>query len=145
MRDSNSHKPPTDIIHPYAMLKTYTANTEVSINVLVGGAHCHLAFIPRTLGGSSFATDDPMLQEAIEQHRFFGSRITLASTMDDNHQEVVAKASEQDGQPVEITFSSMSDAKDYCAEQFDISRTRLRSISQIKAIAEDNGVVIHLK
>lgn len=127
------------------MLKTYSADTEVSINVLVGGAHRHLAFIPRTLGGSSFATDDPMLQEAIEHHRFFGTRITLANTMEDNHDETPDTKEEQTGQPVALTFSSISDAKDYCADNFGISRTRLKSYEQIKAIAEDNGVVIHLK
>ena len=127
------------------MLKTYSADTEVSINVLMGGAYRHLAFIPRTLGGSSFATDDPMLQKAIEQHRFFGTRITLANTLDDNHQERPDTDAEQTKKTVNLTFSSISDAKDYCADNFGISRTRLKSFEQIKAIAEDNGVVIHLK
>lgn len=127
------------------MLKTYSADTEISINVLVGEAHRHLAFIPRTLGGSSFATDDPMLQKAIEQHRFFGTRITLVRIMNENRQEVTSTVAEQKGQPVDLTFSSISDAKDYCADNFGISRTRLKSFEQIKAIAKDNGVVIHLK
>ena len=127
------------------MLKTYSADTEVSINVLMGGAYRHLAFIPRTLGGSSFATDDPMLQKAIEQHRFFGTRITLANTLDDNHKENPVTAGEQTGKTVNLTFTSISDAKDYCADNFGISRTRLKSFEQIKAIAEDNGVVINLK
>ena len=127
------------------MLKTYSAETEVSINVLMGGAYRHLAFIPRTLGGSSFATDDPMLRKAIEQHRFFGTRITLANTLDDNHQESPDTAAEQTRKTVNLTFSSISDAKDYCADNFGISRTRLKSFEQIKAIAEDNGVVINLK
>ena len=144
MHGSNSHKPTTDNTS-YTMLKTYSADTEVSINVLVGGAHRHIAFIPRTLGGSSFATDDPMLQEAIEHHRFFGTRITLVHTMDDDRRETPAMVAEPTGQPLNLTFSSISDAKDYCAEHFGISRTRLKSFEQIKAIAEDNGVVIHLK
>ena len=144
MRGSNSQKLPTDN-STHTMLKTYSADTEVSINVLVGGAHRHLAFIPRTLGGSSFATDDPMMQKAIEHHRFFGTLITLANTMEDNHTDTPGTNEEQTGRPVDLTFSSLSDAKDYCADNFGISRTRLKNFEQIKAIAEDNGVVIHFK
>ena len=125
------------------MIKTYIAQTEMCINVRVGEGHAHVAFIPHTLGGSSFATDDPRLQEAIEKHRHFGTRIHLAPPTE---AEPPAKAEENKEQkPTHLTFTSLADAKDYCADTFGVSRTLLRTVAQIEALAADNGVIIHLK
>ncbi len=53
--------------------KTYKSGTVVSFNVRKKGARrvTHVVFDLLTLGGSTFVTDDPRLQEAIESHRLF--------------------------------------------------------------------------
>lgn len=125
------------------MLKTYVSHSEISINVMVGGAHVHVAFIPHTLGGSSMSTADPQLQEAIERHRYFGTRITL---MPPQTTPVHGASTRQEAkEPQLLTFTSITDAKDYCADTFGVSRTLLRTMQQIIDLAADNGVVIQFK
>ena len=111
------------------MLKTYLAQSEVCINVTLGSHHVHLAFQPFTLGGSSFTTDDPELQEAIERHRHFGSRIRLKPSSQPPQLSSPSVAC----QPREKTFYSLNDAKEYAADQWGISRTMLRTREQVEA------------
>ncbi len=127
------------------MLKTYTSPTAVSFNVRLAGGHAHVAFIPHTLGGSSFSTSDVRLQEAIEKHHYFGRLIQLEATP--SQQPVTAGvkggSSEADsGKPKEMRFYSLADAKDYVAEQWDVSRTKLRTRAQIEEAALEHGVVV---
>ncbi|MBR7055284.1 MAG: hypothetical protein IKI26_11080 [Prevotella sp.] len=137
------HSPNDLTQHTSAMLKTYIADTEMCINVRVGEGHAHVAFIPHTLGGSSLATDDPLLQEAIERHRHFGTRIHLAPPTEP---EPPARRQEnKERKPEHLTFTSLNDAKDYCADTFGVSRTLLRTVAQIEALAAENGIIIHIK
>ena len=53
-------------------MKTYIANTHISINVKMPEGIRHISFIPRTLGTSYFSTDDPILQMALELHPRYG-------------------------------------------------------------------------
>ena len=121
------------------MQKTYTASTELSFNVCMGTGHRHVAFVPFTRGGSSLTTDDPELQAAIERHRFFGTRITM--TIDDG--EPVPQQAKEKPEEEHLEFASPSDAKDYVADRWGISRTQLRTCAQIAQIAATHGVIIH--
>ena len=67
------------------MLKTYCSSSEICINVRVGDNNIHLSFTPLTLGGSTFTTSDVNMQRAIEQHRFFGTRVKLMAVDDESH------------------------------------------------------------
>lgn len=128
------------------MLKTYCSSSEICINVRVGGNNIHLSFIPLTLGGSTFTTSDVNIQKAIEQHRFFGKRVKLMSENDESHageSHTMPDKREKD-KPEVLHFSSMADAKEYCADTFGISRTMLRSSAQIIQLAAEKGYVLEI-
>ena len=126
------------------MNKTYKSKSEISINVKVCGAHVHISFIPHTLGGSSFTTDNPQLQQAIEHHRHFGRRFALAKTekVIDMEADTYGNECQETKQPQSVTFVSLNDAKEYCAQTFGVSRTQLRSRAQICEVAAANGINI---
>ena len=121
------------------MQKTYTASSELSFNVCMGTGHRHVAFVPFTRGGSALTTDDTELQDAIERHRFFGTRITM--TIDDS--KPAERPAKAEPEAEQVHFTSPSDAKDYVAERWGISRTQLRTCAQIAQIAAAHGVIIH--
>lgn len=57
-------------------MKKYVSKSNIAINVVLeGGTNVHVAFVPQTLTGSVFYTDDEKLQAAIERHYKFGSAI----------------------------------------------------------------------
>ena len=154
------------------MMKTYHAKSELCINVRMDGGYRHVAFTPHTMGGSLLITDDLKLQQGIEQHRFFGTLISVtastasqspssdsgdgkasylsqpsALSVSDGSVECVPSGfSVSDGSavanPQTLTFSSISEAKDYVADQWGISRSQLRRIEQIKRTALAHGVII---
>ena len=140
------------------MMKTYHAKSELCINVRMDGGYRHVAFIPHTMGGSSLTTDDLKLQQGIEQHRFFGTLISVTTSTASqspssdsgdgkaSHLSQPSGFSVSDGSavanPQTLTFSSISEAKDYVADQWGISRSQLRRIEQIKRTALAHGVII---
>lgn len=133
------------------MRKTYHAKSELCINVRMGDGYKHIAFIPHTMGGSSLTTDDPQLQSAIEQHRLFGSFITvevmrektvMASQSPKGSGNGMANANHANPTPQEMTFNSNTDAKDYVANKWGVSRTMLRNREDIIRYAADHGVKI---
>lgn len=131
------------------MLKTYCSSSEICINVRVGDTNIHLSFTPLTLGGSTFTTSDVKMQEAIERHRFFGTRVKLMAmsqeieNIADEHHTVVEK--QEKDKPEVLHFSSIADAKEYCADTFGISRTMLRSSAQILQLAAEKGYVLEIE
>ena len=54
------------------MTKIYKANSVAHIVVVVNGQSRRVSFAAKTGGGSTFRTDDTLLQEAIEKHYRFG-------------------------------------------------------------------------
>ena len=120
------------------MQKTYTSKSEISINVRVGGRMRHIAFVPHTLGGSSLTIDDPALQEAIERHRFFGTRITAAPV--EQAPATTTVETETENVPAPLTFGTLTEVKDYIAERWGVSRTVLRTRAQIETVAAEHGM-----
>lgn len=58
--------------------KTYKANTNVSINVVLANKkNLHLSFVPQSDGSSVFVTSDEAVQKAIENHCKFGCLFRL--------------------------------------------------------------------
>ena len=61
-------------------IKTYKANTNVSINVVLPSKkNLHITFVPLSDGSSVFTTNDEMLQKSIESHYKFGKLFKLYS------------------------------------------------------------------
>ena len=128
------------------MRKTYHAKSELCINVRVDNGYRHVAFIPHTMGGSSLSTDDPELQSAIEQHRMFGAYITMEEVREEVNKGGQSPSSDSGDtqKPQELTFTSITDAKDYIANRWGYSRTMIRYREQVDQIASEHGVVIKL-
>lgn len=138
------------------MLKKYKAKSCISISVALStGGVAHISFSPMTGGGSTFYTDDAVLQESLEKHPKFGRLFVLVeheqspmkantATKDENEPD----PSTGEERPIANVHSSVrmvevqcnDDAKDYLAEKFGVSRSKLRSRAAIDEAAKANGV-----
>lgn len=144
--------------------KTYYSRSDISISVLVDKKSVHLSFTPVTGSGSVFMTTDERIQNAIEKHHNFGRLFKLRQ--DEPQEEPSGKKGGKskakglkdgidsgndtdtvndddsfygDGKTV-ITVSCPDDAKDYLADKFGISRTSMKNVKAIKAIAESKNI-----
>ena len=89
-------------------IKTYKANTNVSINVVLPSKkNLHITFVPLSDGSSVFTTNDEMLQKSIESHYKFGKLFKLYSAQGNSVSRVIAnkppKAAPSKKQQVEST------------------------------------------
>ena len=111
----------------------------------MGIGYKHVAFIPHTLGGSSLTTDDPLLQSAIEQHRLFGSFITVEVVRENKAKASQSPTGSGDAKadaPEEVTVNTFSDAKDYVANRWGVSRTQFHNSEEVIRFAAEHGVII---
>ena len=122
------------------MSKTYEANTIVAITVQTGKFHRRVSFEQLSNGKSYYTTDSEALQQAIENHPFFKSRL-IRLNEEEPVPSPVAKAEEpkeaEEPELRKIVVAGQSDAVDYLTEKYGISRSKLRSQ---KAIAEAGAV-----
>ena len=145
------------------MIKTYKANTNVSINVVLPSKkNLHISFVPLSNGSSTFTTDNEEIMNAIECHYNFGKLFRLHSVQGESKKkatkavEMPAKKEEKaedkpadntstegadtDTELKQVTLSDLAAAKDYLADKFGISRTTLRSKKAIVEQAAANGI-----
>lgn len=141
--------------------KTYKANTNVSINVVLASKkNLHISFVPLSDGSSVFTTDNADVQRAIESHYNFGRLFRLkderrSQKMNEVVSEAVAMTKEEDESPKredavdgdvddgvlrKVQVSDLSDAKDYLAESFGVSRTAMRNAKSILDKAAECGI-----
>ena len=121
------------------MTKRYKSSAHLAINIVMeSGVNVHLSFKPLTGGGSYYITDDEKMQEAIERHRSYNVLFVGQEVVELPKAAPVAK--EEPKGPKQITVSSLDDAKDYMAERFGYSRTKLRSKAAILAAGEEHGI-----
>lgn len=77
------------------MIKTYKANTNVSINVVLPSKkNLHISFVPLSNGNSTFTTDNEEIMNAIESHYNFGKLFRLHSTQGESKKKA-AKVAEK--------------------------------------------------
>ena len=144
--------------------KTYASGTLLCFNVKKEGStkHTHVSFTPLTLRGSMLTTDDKALQDAIERHRLFREgKIRIASEIPIEERQLVAFGAgeevsqygdttfgpvvEEEKKPVTMEFASVVEGKDYMADTYGVSRTKLRTRADIEKAAKDNGITIKWK
>lgn len=141
----------------------------ISIKLPTGGS-THVSFAPKTGGGSVFYTDNEKIQEGLENHSKYGKLFKLdseqdvtaskpakevkpivtdaTSNTDTDVEENAYTAGLSDGTDgdegpaalIEKEVTCNDDAKDYLAEKFNVSRSKLRNREQIDSAAEANGV-----
>lgn len=125
------------------MTKKYIAKSHVAINVVLpSGKSHHVSFLPLTGGGSMYITDSEDLQKALEGHRKFGKLYKIDITYKDEPElpEVPQKQGTEVVTVKKVEVASLDDAKNYLVDNFDISRTKLRSKKQIEDAAAANGI-----
>ena len=104
------------------MIKTYKANTNVSINVVLANKkNMHISFAPLSNGNSTFTTDNEELIAAIERHYNFGKLFRIESMQDDSKKETARLVEGTPGKVVEeiagqavkrVKVSDLAAAKD---------------------------------
>ena len=152
------------------IIKTYIANTNISINVVLPSKkNFHITFTPLSNGSSVFTTDNEILQRSIERHYNFGKLFRLQTSQGQsaerkatdkqkvtslkNQKEIPAVENvdkteldnnenvEQNGETVcKVKMSDIAAAKDYLADKFGISRTSMRSTKAILEQAAAHGI-----
>ena len=143
------------------MTKIYKSKSVVAITIFFKNTKKskRISFSPLTGSGSVYYSKDENEQKAIEAHVGFGRLFRLDSRTDSSASEKPAKiapAPEADGkpknpaaespngskEPVHVKFTNIPDAKEYLVNAFpDISRTKVRTKADVKAIGLAHNVV----
>lgn len=122
------------------MKKQYRSATVLSVNVMIDGKYKrHITFDAAACSGSSFTTSDERVQKALEEHYLFGKKFVLVGTIEEPQPDDEGNAAPK-VEKKQVSVSSLGDAKDYLAENYEISRTKLRTRDAIIKTAEQYGV-----
>lgn len=129
------------------MYKKYQAGTDLSFSVMVGNERVRVVFEGKTMGCSIYGTRDEKLQKAIESHYWFKDKFFLKEVVDEKKEAAEAKkraaaktkkkAAEEKKTHIVTDFE---DARDYLAETFGVSRSKLKTKEDILSIAKEKGV-----
>ena len=132
------------------MVKEYRSKSTIGITInLPNGGTRRVSFSGNSEGKSVFYTDDKMVQEALERHARFGSLFYLVEKPKKPSKPAAPKRSTEDSSApaeasdkiIHLPFVNLSDAKEYLADRFGVSRTRLRTREDIRKYATLNGVM----
>lgn len=129
------------------MFKKYQAGTDLAFSVMVGNERMRINFEGKTMGCSVYMTRDPKVQKAVESHYWFKDKFFLVETVDEKKEaaEVKKKAAAKtkknvaDGKKTH-SVTDVEDAKDYLAETYGVSRSKMKTKEDILAIAKEKGV-----
>ena len=129
------------------MYQKYQAGTDLSFSVMVGNERVRVVFEGKTMGCSIYGTRDEKLQKAIESHYWFNDKFFLKEAVDEKKEAAEAKkrtaaktkkkAAEEKKTHIVTDFE---DARDYLAETFGVSRSKLKTKEDILSIAKEKGV-----
>ncbi len=125
----------------------FKAKTHISLSIPTKGGHAHISFAELTGGGSTYTTEDEAIAKAIRNHPKFGKLFTEVQVP-----KVTEKTAEQKKQEMEQaeanqkksikSFACVEDAKEYIADTFGISRSKLRTRADIEKQAVARGITI---
>lgn len=129
------------------MFNKYQAGSDLAFSVMVGNERMRIVFEGKTMGSSVYMTRDPKVQKAIESHYWFKDKFFLAESIDEKKEaaEVKKKAAAKTKKKVADekkthVVTDIEDAKDYLAETFSVSRSKMKTKEDILAIAKEKGV-----
>lgn len=129
------------------MFNKYQAGTDLAFSVMVGDERMRIVFEGKTMGSSVYMTRDPKVQKAIESHYWFKDKFFLAESIDEKKEaaEVKKKAAAKTKKKVDDekkthSVTDVEDAKDYLAETFGVSRSKMKTKEDILDIAKEKGV-----
>ena len=129
------------------MFNKYQAGTDLAFSVMVGDERMRIVFEGKSTGSSFYMTRDPKVQKAIESHYWFNDKFFLVESIDEKKEaaETKKKAAAKTKKKVADekkthVVTDFEDAKDYLADTFGVSRSKMKTKEDILAIAKENGV-----
>lgn len=129
------------------MFNKYQAGSDLAFSVMVGNERMRIVFEGKTMGSSVYMTRDPKVQKAIESHYWFKDKFFLAESIDEKKEaaDVKKKAAAKTKKKVADekkthSVTDVEDAKDYLAETYGVSRSKMKTKEDILAIAKEKGV-----
>ena len=129
------------------MFKKYQAGSDLAFSVMVGNERMRIVFEGKTMGSSIYMTKDPKVQKAIESHYWFKDKFFLVETVDEKKEasEAKKKAAAKTKKKVADekkthVVTDFEDAKDYLAETYGVSRSKMKTKEDILEIAKEKGV-----
>lgn len=129
------------------MFNKYQAGTDLAFSVMVGNERMRINFEGKSTGSSVYMTGDPKVQKAIESHYWFNDKFFLVESIDEKKEaaeakkKAAAKAKKKvaDEKKTHVV-TDVEDAKDYLAETYGVSRSKMKTKEDILAIAKEKGV-----
>lgn len=129
------------------MFNKYQAGSDLAFSVMVGNERMRIIFEGKSMGSSVHMTRDPKVQKAIESHYWFNDKFFLVESIDEKKEaaeakkKAAAKAKKKvaDEKKTHIV-TDVEDAKEYLAETFGVSRSKMKTKEDILAIAKEKGV-----
>ena len=129
------------------MFNKYQAGTDLAFSVMVGDERMRIVFEGKSTGSSFYMTRDPKVQKAIESHYWFNDKFFLVESIDEKKEAAEAKKKSaakakkkvDDDKKTHIV-TDVEDAKEYLAETFGVSRSKMKTKEEIFAIAKEKGV-----
>lgn len=118
----------------------FKSNTHVCLNVVLSnGSNKHISFTELTGKGSVFYTDSQEIANALRNHhgynRLFREEQEVEKKPAEEKQEVKAE-------PNKKVFACNDDAKDYFADRYGVSRSKMRTRTSIDEVAKGLGFEI---
>ena len=129
------------------MFNKYQAGSDLAFSVMVGNERMRIVFEGKTMGSSIYMTRDPNVQKAIESHYWFNDKFFLVESIDEKKEAAEAKKKSAakakkkvaDDKKTHIV-TDVEDSKEYLAETFGVSRSKMKTKEEILAIAKEKGV-----
>lgn len=129
------------------MFNKYQAGTDLAFSVMVGDERMRIVFEGKTMGNSVYMTRDPKVQKAIESHYWFNDKFFLVESIDEKKEAAEAKKKAAAKAKKEVAdekkthiVTDIEDAKDYLAETYGVSRSKMKTKEDILAVAQEHGV-----
>lgn len=128
------------------MLKTYQGNSDLAFNVNVEGGLRRIVFDGQSHGTSIYSTRDVKEQKAIEGHNWFNDKFWLEETIDEKKIEAEAKkkaaarAKKVEEEKKKYVVTDIADAKEYLADTYGVSRTKMKTKEDVLNYAAEFGV-----
>lgn len=129
------------------MFNKYQAGSDLAFSVMVGNERMRIVFEGKSTGSSVYMTRDPKVQKAIESHYWFKDKFFLVESIDEKKEaaeakkKAAAKAKKNvaDEKKTHVV-TDVEDAKDYLADTYGVSRSKMKTKEDILAIAKEKGV-----
>ena len=122
----------------------FRAKTHIGLSINTKGGHAHITFCELTGGGSIYTTENKEIAEALRKHHKFGKLFTEQEVKEETakQQELEQKKADDRAKQSIKEFACVEDAKEYMADTFGISRSKLRTRGDIEKQAAGRGITI---